>query len=63
MHFSGMRTARLLIVSQHALPGGEVPVLGGGYLTAQGGSPARGVCASQHAMGQTHTPVDRQTTV
>ena len=43
IHSSGMRTARLLTVSQHALPpGGTCP---GGYLpgsTCLGGVPARG---------------------
>ena len=37
MHSSGMRTARLLTVSQHAL---------------RRDASAQGVCVSQHAMGQ-----------
>ena len=46
MHFSRMRTARLLTVSQHALPGG-VPARGvylPGGVTARRGVPVWGPC-------------------
>ena len=68
MHSSGMRTACLLTISQHALHRG---VSAGGGVSAWGWClprvvSARGVSArggvSQHAMGQTPPPqVDRQT--
>ena len=41
MHSSRMRTARLLTVSQHALPGG-VPAQGGVLAREGGGGPAQG---------------------
>ena len=54
-----MRTARLLTVSEHALPGGGGVCPGGclpGEVVCPGG-------VSQHAMGQTPPSVDRQTCV
>ena len=68
MHSSGIRTARLLTVSQHALRRGGVSqhALGRGVCipacTGQGVYPSmhcEGGCVSQHAMGQTPPWTDR----
>ena len=55
MHSSGMRTACLLTISQHALHRG---------VSARGEGVSAQAVVSQHAMGQTPPPaVDRQTPV
>ena len=68
MHSSGMRTARLLTVSQHALRRGVcLWSLGGGLWSWGGGGclPRRGVCWGVHPSMQwcRQPPVDRQTPV
>ena len=60
MHSSGMRTARLLTVSQHVLPGVSATwgVSAWGCLPS-GGVSSQGEGVSLHAMGQTHLWTDR----